>query len=380
MKRLWILFIILALQILGCSSTESTIYRETNLPRTVAILPFEGEVDQEEKLAFLRQIFSHYLINNGFEQLRLEIVDQVLEQQKLTPRSDLKTLGQALQVEGIIRGEIHSISNVNAAYLGYRSNIEGRITLHDVAQGDLIWESLRDEYDYGGVIVYSGQVIEGISTQIDNSRDIGFLRLAEKFSQQVVKSAPKQTLISDTPPPQITRISAQTSSSGTLLKMGDTLSVECSGTPGMQASLQLEGAKFKLLVPMSETQSGQYQGSFQIQRGFSNETFSLLVKLTDPFNRQGRKKYEERMFQVHASPPEPPNKLTFQNNTLRWEGSATEYLVYGSETETIVPKKIGKTTQNSFLIPTPYKVLLVCAIDREGLLSDASSLLVQDVQ
>ncbi|MEK7483791.1 MAG: hypothetical protein AABZ60_05620 [Planctomycetota bacterium] len=378
MKILWIVFMLLTLGTLGCSSTESKIYRETNLPRTIAILPFQGEVDQAEKLNFIRQLFSHYLINNGFEQLRLDVVDQILEQQKLSPNSDLKTLGQALQVEGIIRGEMHSISNVNAAYLGYRSNIEGRITLHDVSKGDLIWEAVRDEYDYGGVIIHSGQVVEGISTQIDNSRDIGFVRLTEKFCQQVVSSAPKQTLLSETPPPQITQIAVKTSSSDSTLKIGDTLAIECSGNPGMQAVFMLEGQKFKLTIPMGEVESGHYHGSFQIQRGLQNSEISLLIKLTDPFDRQGRKKYEERTFQIQASPPEPPTKLTFQNNTFQWQGTATEYLVYGSESEVVIPKKLGKTAQTSINISGPYKVLLVCAIDSEGNLSNASSLVLQD--
>lgn len=359
---------------IGCSSLDSEIYVQDNLPHTVAILPFQGEADQGEKLEFVRNSFSNYFSNRGFEQLRLELIDKKLATSGLTPQSDLKKLGETLQVEGIIRAKIDAISNVNAVYLGYRSKLEGTLEFYDVRTEKLIWKGTRAELDYGGVIVYSGQVVEGISTQIDNSSDIGFIRLAEKFCQSLVDSAPKQTQIREVSAPEIKQLRVEASSS--VLKPNDRFVVHCVGNPGMQATFSL--GKNRPNIPMDEVSSGQYSGSYLVQRGDQESQVAVTVQLTDPFNRQGRKKYEERLFEIKASPPPPPTNLSFRENVLQWQGEGQEYLVYGSSSEVIVPQKIGRISTTSININQPFQVLLVCAVDAEGNQSIATSLKVKE--
>jgi hypothetical protein len=367
-------FLVLGLLFWGCSSTEILTPSEISdkdLPLSVAILPFEGQVDQKEKLPYLRQMFSRYFSNQGFEQLRLDIVDETLKVEKLDRRTSLQQLGEALGVEGIILGNIEAISNVNAAYLGYRSKIEGTIRFYRTRDQKLLWEVRRSEVDYGGVLVYSGQVFEGISSQIDNSSDIGFIRLAEKFCTEILQTAPKRPVLQEPLLPEIEGVQVRSAGGRNTLGVGEELWVECQGTPQRTASFSLGKVAN---IPMSEVQPGRYQGIYTLKRGDSSELFPVVLRLRDRFNHQKRYEVPSVPFQILAKSPAPPTQLRYEGGRFQWVAQGQNYVVYGRAKGSTRIQKLGTTTSTQLALPPQFETLLVSAVDLSGNQSLVASL------
>jgi hypothetical protein len=72
---------------------------------------------------------------------------------------------------------------------GYYNTISGSLRLTDV-QGTELLSTEHQESERGGLLFNSGQIVQGVLSQIENSSDSSFPQLAERFTRSIVRGLP----------------------------------------------------------------------------------------------------------------------------------------------------------------------------------------------
>ncbi len=111
---------------------------------------------------------------------------------KVCPKADCadrKQLADRYGVQGFVTLKLDSVSRHNFG-VGYWNSVHGVLSLTGV-NGEELLAIDHSEREQGGVVFQSGQVLQGLIEQVNNSGDDSFNKLADKFSRTLALKLPK---------------------------------------------------------------------------------------------------------------------------------------------------------------------------------------------
>jgi len=354
-------------------------------PKTVAVLPFTAAKDlggerARLKVDAIRQTFHRRFRALPYLHLDLDVTDRLLEQ------SGVKTAEQAaaarfaqiqktLGVDAFVRGEITALGDFKGGVL-YRLSIGGKIALIDARTGQELAHVEHTEADTGGLLLQTGALVEGIQQTMDNFSDLGFVRLAEKFANEVVKPFPKPPVVPEVVQPNLKSARLAVRGGGAAatqaLAAGDVIEATVEADPNLYVTLQL-GTDLSP-IPLAAERPGVYRGAYRVARGdrFAGRP---TVRLRDRFGVTAAKVLDE--IRVDARPPAAPRGLEASAKAgivrLKWsppEGASPPppgYRVYGLD-DRRVPTLLLEVKETEALVPAGSKAYAVGAIGANGLL------------
>lgn len=259
----------------GCSGmTTLNPLLEKSPPKTLALLPLNTKNDiNRERAEALYKLVGQELRNRGYLLLDNQLVTKFCGSVPCETDpifSNYKTDATALV-------EIESISQNNFV-AGYYNTISGSLDLSDKEKMSLAMVS-HTESESGGVLLQSGQVIQGIIDQIEHTGDEGFVLLAQRFARSVANKLPV-TGGSNQGTPAINNISAKSTKR-------DLVKICATSSEGLLATL----VGSKLRSTLRETTPGNYCGIFR-KDSLASQKRELSVEIRSPFGASTRKNIE----------------------------------------------------------------------------------------
>ncbi|MBI4617178.1 MAG: hypothetical protein HY720_26430 [Planctomycetes bacterium] len=385
---------------------------KTSPPERVAVLLFEApdlEDRDSTEMRFVRRIFYSHWANLPFRDMPLNLVDMLLAKNGLDDvdkvrGADPEKLGELLQVDAVVQGEVTSISNI-APLVAYRRAMGGEFRLVDCRPGKggtVLWRSDHEESEWGGPLLESGQVITGIRRQIENSSAVAFYRICDRFCRRIVETMPPEVGQAVKPQqhvPQIGEVEVRLPRQGPLAA-GDRIEVALAGEPQHVASFDI--GIYRNGIPMTEVSPGKYSGTYTVQVGDAVEGAQIRAQLSTVFGETAVAQAQGSPVAIRARPPLPPAGLevraegagvllTWKPGSARAEAPeagenakeqialagasappppAAGYLVYRAVATPLLFEEIGETRgPTEFRDESPGKgpvFYLVLAVDQAG--------------
>lgn len=158
----------------------------STLPAHIALLPADYSLDiPRERIDLVRGEIVSELRNHNFIVAEEKIVKSVCSSPACPERARLRS--QYL-VEAFATLSIDSFSKNNFV-AGYYNQLSGRLSLLDPHGTELIAVDYTQS-EKGGLLFNSGQIFQGIISQVNNSGDAAYQELASEFAKSVVEQLP----------------------------------------------------------------------------------------------------------------------------------------------------------------------------------------------
>lgn len=354
-------------------------------PQAVAVLPADYSVDiPRERVDLVHSALTQELRNQKF----LVVEDSVVQSLCSSPTCpERDSISKRLLVDGFVTLRLSSFSK-NNFIAGYYNQLTGDISITNSSGSELVKVS-HTESASGGVLLESGQVIQGIISQVKNSGDDVFESLAEKFAKSVVEALPRAQENTRALRPEgaeVTLISTQSE-----WKTSNTLSVCARGTPHSFAYLYTAG----VLSPLRESSPGEYCGLFSAiavssepQRHFielrsafgSSVRRDITLPVTPPCSLSNRLAYSPtgsfgRVSLSCASVGKDTSLLNSGCTDSVPQCSAEKIVVYASRSPGGAFSKITEISSSTApLPPIAENEVTVVAVTKEGIFSQPSSI------
>jgi hypothetical protein len=328
----------------------------------VALLPFEARPDDPEaevRLELFRAIFHSYLTDRGFHALSPEYVDARLRRARLDTPAEVRTagaarVGEVLGADALLLGDRIGVSSFQAL-LAYRRGLSGRFTLVSTLDGQELWQAEATEYDTGGVLIDSGQVIQAVSDTVSVGRDTAYVRLCQLFCRQVTATLPRVVHRDEAsePAPEIASVSVGVARPGTL-RAGDTIEVEVAGTAAAMGAFDLRPLRAGLVLV--EGAPGLYRGVHTVLPGEAAEGVTVTARLINAFGRVVRKDATGTLA-IDAAPPGMPATVRAaragERVEVSWDAPGGEgpaaYLVFRSPGPGRGFEPVGRTAERRWV-------------------------------
>ena len=237
-----------------------------DLPRKVAVLPFENHTANPEAGTVLRRMFFNFFSSLNYADMEPAAVDATLEAGRLLKATEadgplpLERLGQLLGVDAVVVGEALALGQTYAlVYANQQAGLRARMLR--CSTGQLIWEMEHTVTLHEGDLPLS---LPGLAAAIVktafNYQQSNTLRAASELCMQMTASIPNPPAEAEFPPPIQTLVH---NGAAGLLAPGDELRVVMIGGKKQLASLSLPPLLQE--VPMEEKEPGVYVTSYRIQ-------------------------------------------------------------------------------------------------------------------
>jgi len=222
------------------------------LPSSIAVLPahYSGEIPREH-VDLVREAVISGLRNQNF----VVVEDKVVQATCSTPLCPEKsTLARDYLIDSFATVSLDSFSK-NNFIAGYFNEIHGKLTITDVSGKELTTID-HTQTESGGVLFQSGQIFQGIISQVKHSSDSVFEDIADNFAKTIVEKLPAH---SDSTTSQRSEGLEVALTSATVQWSGQSSYTVCAqGTPHSFAYLLLDQTRSSL----RETSPGRYCGGF----------------------------------------------------------------------------------------------------------------------
>lgn len=366
----------------GCAALEPTRADRPApgpLPRTVAVLPFEGPEGKEEGRRIVRGVVYNHLSGTTYEVLKLHLVDERLQTAQLLTtdaiaRQSPQELGALLKADAILYG---TVTHYNRLYALLYSQVAvgAKIRLVEAGSGKLIWE--REEVariHAGGVAVSPWGAAFTAATTALNLREAELLHASDDFGRKLLHGLPTPPLSEARRPPRLDRVLSD--GAGRVLKAGDMVTVIMEGEAGHVATFDL--LPLARNIPMTESPEGVYTGRQTVRPGENAQDAYVVARLIDAQGRLTERQEILGRFTVDSSPPVAPAGLMAAveggSVHLYWHGNAESdlvgYRVYRSITPLTGFAVVATAEEPSYRDPkVEYRsqyYYRVTAVDRAG--------------
>lgn len=351
---------------------------EAAAPQRIAILPFvladEDSMGKRahEKVVSIRGVFARRFASTAYLSLRPEEVDRRLRSAGFSTPAEIAALptarlGELLGVDALLIGTIETLANFEGLLL-YRQKIGGSLELIDAKSGRELVRVEHTQMDIGGMLLEFSQSLEAVQHTLDNSSDLGFVRLAEKFADSLVSQLPPPPVPIKPAQPILSEVELKASSEG-VLRAGAGLEVLVRADPGLRGFLVLGRGK---RVPLLEEEPGVYRGHYDVVGGdLFQGAMSVLVE--DAFGNGTSKILREHQHPIDARPPTRPGKLAakLQGDSiyLSWIPCevvpAVAYQVYSLSAQGI-PTLLAKVKTLTARVTAKHSRYAVAGLDAEG--------------
>jgi hypothetical protein len=251
--------------LIGCSTVIDVPkgYSSSSIRKVAVILdPATSGITRERESA-LQKAFIAQFRNAGYLVLEELAVNTIC----LTERCRPDQLFEAYPLDGVYTLKIGSVSQ-NNLLAGYYNAISGEIRLVD-RSGATLLQGAHTERESGGLLLQSGQVLQGIRDQIDHSDDTALDSLSKRFAQSFVQKLPKlETLRPEANPLVIQSVNAKAVRPGVF-------EVCLDGTPHSLALFKVGRTRTNL----RSKRDGSYCGIYLLD----NLTQGTSLELRSPF-------------------------------------------------------------------------------------------------
>ncbi len=185
--RLVCLFLIVLL-VLGACSGSKTFKPITsgNSPKVLVLLETESPPDMSrERIAYIQNALLSELKSSGFYVLEPGLTSAKCGGSDCPNR---KVLAQSFGAQGFLKLKLDSISR-NNFIAGYYNSVGGSVVLSDVNSKEL-FSFKHSESEKGGLLFNTGQIFQGLKSQVANSKADSFDALADNFVKGLVARMP----------------------------------------------------------------------------------------------------------------------------------------------------------------------------------------------
>lgn len=360
-------------------------YLKDHQPRMVAILPFKNETKKEEAFEIVRRTFYNHFSSLRYGDLELFKIDQRFKKAGFTDAGEInklssQRLGEILGVDAVIYGRI---THYDRVYAGVYSQVSvgAAVKMIDTKTGEFLWSGQHVQTKRQGGIPTTpiGLLITAISTAV-NIRQVELLRASDDLFRDMVKTIPGPTIAEASRPPNIKMLVQD--GVGSPKKAGDVINVVLEGDPHLTASFDI--GDFKQGIEMKETQTGFYEGRYQVMPGDNAYEAIVTGYLTDERGNSAKWMDVLGALIIDTMPPAVPTGLSCVGHdhevVLKWEANKendlAKYRLYRSQTpltgyESLVLTEFSKATDSGIdnYKPFYYKVSAIDKAENESELS-----------
>ncbi|MFT4712609.1 MAG: parallel beta-helix repeat protein [Candidatus Azotimanducaceae bacterium] len=276
---------IATLPALKTGKAEETTRSVSNLPTTVAVLPFKNRTTSEFAFQVVRRTMFNHFSSKNYRMLHWQDVDRRLALAGLETPAEIEAktaeeLMAILGVDGLLYGDItHYDKKFAAVYAQVAVGVELKFV---GAKNNTIWEVKDVQRSHAGGISTTpvGLLLNALIAAKHIYGDINLYRAADELGRDLAKQMPEPENLSQNRKPVISDVVH--SGVGQYLKYGDELEVVLMGDPGLTAVASVEGMG---LIDLAETTPGIYQGSIKIDKSVNTEEVSVVGRLQDPLSQ-----------------------------------------------------------------------------------------------
>ncbi|WP_353683795.1 GNA1162 family protein [Thermodesulfovibrio sp. 3907-1M] len=286
-KTLFVFFIVL---FIASCATMPEVKKETpqgeiseeELPKTVAILPFENKTEELGIANQVRKAFYNHFSSKPYRDIELNIVDEKIVQLEKSKGKNIldiqpKEICEALGCDGLIYGRVTDYKKIYAVAYS-QLGIEAEVWMINTRTAKEILR-LKDSVRYheGGVPLSPlSAVITAISTAM-NIRDIQQVRMLNELCYKFNAKIPSPSgIVEERPVIKEVLTNAKDSPFG----KGKLIQVGLEGDRGMVATFDI--GNFKRGIAMKETQPGIYIGEYVVMPGDNVKEAPIVVSLRKP--------------------------------------------------------------------------------------------------
>lgn len=294
-KRSYQIFFILALILLigftvSCVPTQEikkdlpeVAISEEELPRMVAVMPFQNETQETGIANQVRRAFYNHFSSKPYTDVELNIVDEkIIHLEKSTGKNifDLKPeeICQAIGCDGLIYGKVTDYKKVYAVAYS-QLGVEAEVWMVNTRTGKEVFR-IKDSVRYheGGVPMSPLSVIMTAVSTAMNIREIQQVRMVNelcyKFNEKI--PSPAGVAIEERPVIKevLTNVKEGPFGKGKIVRVG------IEGDKGMVATFDI--GNFKKGIPMKETKPGIYMGEYLVMPGDNAKDMPIIASLKKP--------------------------------------------------------------------------------------------------
>jgi len=237
----------------GCGPTvHSKLAKDASLPIHIALLPSDYRVDiPKERIDLVRQELIAELRNRNFVVADDKVVQAICSSPSCPER---QTLSAQHLVEAYATLSLDSFAKRNFL-AGYYNTLSGSVSFADRSGNELV-KIEHTESEKGGLLFNSGQLIQGILSQVKNSGDAAYEELASEFAASISDELPSPSPLANGTAPEGLSVSI---SSVTAEWDGPSRYTVClSGTPHSFASILVGQQR----TTLREISPGRYCSAF----------------------------------------------------------------------------------------------------------------------
>lgn len=256
---------------------------EEEMPRMVAVLPFQNETQETGIANQVRRAFYNHFSSKPYTDVELNIVDEkIIHLEKSSGKNilDLKPqeICQAIGCDGLIYGKVTDYKKVYAAVYS-QLGVEAEVWMVNTRTGKEVFrvkDSVR--YHEGGVPMSPLSVIMTAVSTAMNIREIQQVRIVNELAYKFNEKIPSPTGVAIEERPVIkevlTNIKEGPFGKGKIIRVG------LEGDKGMVATFDI--GNFKKGIPMKETKPGIYMGEYLVMPGDNAKDMPIVASLKKP--------------------------------------------------------------------------------------------------
>jgi len=234
---------------------------EGDMPRMVAVLPFQNETQETGIANQVRRAFYNHFSSKPYTDVELNIVDEkIIHLEKSTGKNilDLKPqeICQSIGCDGLIYGRVTDYKKVYAAVYS-QLGVEAEVWMVNTRTGKEVFR-IKDSVRYheGGVPMSPLSVIMTAVSTAMNIREIQQVRMVNELCYKFNEKIPSPTGVAIEERPVIkevlTNVKEGPFGKGRIIRVG------LEGDKGMVATFDI--GNFKKGIPMKETKPGIIYG------------------------------------------------------------------------------------------------------------------------
>ncbi len=131
----------------GCAPKAKYLIENYSPPQIIAVLPFNNQSVDLDAPVIMRYLFNKRLSAVGYNTISLSEIDEKLREMGITdagqlPTTTLKELGEKLNVDGLIYGDVLDFKYTTLGFY-YARTVQANFKLFDSKNEKLLWEDER---------------------------------------------------------------------------------------------------------------------------------------------------------------------------------------------------------------------------------------------
>lgn len=340
--------VIVALLLVGCATGTGGVdapgVPASELPRTLAVLPFVPLPEKEEQTRVVTRMIYGALSATPYDVVKLQVVEERLVRAGLgdpkeAAKRDPAELAKILRVDAVLYGEL---THWDRIFLAVYAQIAAgaHIRLVDARNGQTLFERKEVERSHeGGVPTNAISAAIQVVQSALKLREIELIRASDDLVRALLKGVPTPPALEARRPPAFANVISDGMSDGKprLLKVGDVVTVIAQGQPGVIGSFDVVPIAKNLTL--EETSEGIYVGRYNVKPGDNATDTYVVARLADTVGRVSEREDVLGRFTVDSVPPATPSgvSLTLRDGGLQlaWaqnqEPDLAGYRVYRSD-------------------------------------------------